>query len=402
VKIAVVHNQPTGGARRALHGFGTELAKHNRVDVFTLTTADSTWLADDYATHVWRQPLVRHRPVRFGLYVNDWLDARDRRDLGIAYGAIAGAIDADDYDVALVDACRFSLVPPVLTVLRTPSVYYAHNGPAAFEAGAWGSAETTWAHMRNVWHEPFTRRAAEDLAAQQRANLRAATVVAANSHHTRERLHAAYGVDAIVSPPGILLPSERPSVRRLPYVLSVGEIEPRKGFAFLLGALSRIHRDKRPLLRVLANDANPVERAALEGRARADGTLLDIRINPPRPELEHFYAEASLFVYAARHEALGLAPLEAMAHGTPVVAVGEGGLLETVIDGVTGALVPRDPGAFACALQALLDDEVTRVRMGMAAHRHVAAHWSQEACAAVLEDVLAGAASMRTPARAPR
>jgi glycosyltransferase involved in cell wall biosynthesis len=184
--------------------------------------------------------------------------------------------------------------------------------------------------------------------------------------------------------------------------LSVGEIEPRKGFAFLLAALGRIHRDERPVLRVVANDANPVERAALEERARTDGTVLDIRIDPPRHELEHFYAEASVFVYAAYQEALGLAPLEAMAHGTPVVAVGEGGVSETVIDGVTGVLVPRDPGAFACALQALLDDDMTRVRMGLSGHGHVAAHWSQEACAAVLEDVLAGAASMRRPAKVQR
>jgi glycosyltransferase involved in cell wall biosynthesis len=55
-------------------------------------------------------------------------------------------------------------------------------------------------------------------------------------------------------------------------------------------------------------------------------------------------------------EDFGIAPLEAQACGRPVVALGRGGALETVVPGVTGVLVDGlDPRAFADALTATID-----------------------------------------------
>ena len=47
MRIAVYHNQPPGGARRALHGFCSVLAARHRIDVFTPTTADRSMPVDD-------------------------------------------------------------------------------------------------------------------------------------------------------------------------------------------------------------------------------------------------------------------------------------------------------------------------------------------------------------------
>ena len=58
-------------------------------------------------------------------------------------------------------------------------------------------------------------------------------------------------------------------------------------------------------------------------------------------ELADLYGAARLLIAAAIHEPFGLTPLEAMATGTPVVAVADGGYVETVRPGVNGALVPR-------------------------------------------------------------
>ena len=168
MRIAVVHNQPSGGARRALHGFGAQWRPRHSIDVYTLETADETWLDDaEIADAAYRSPFRPRRPIRLGLYLNDVARGRDLRDLERVYGDIARRIDGGAYDVVLVDVCQFTLVPPVLSTLATPSVAYVHNGPARLEAGTWASARTPWARLRSGWHAPLERAYDRRLAALQ-------------------------------------------------------------------------------------------------------------------------------------------------------------------------------------------------------------------------------------------
>jgi glycosyltransferase involved in cell wall biosynthesis len=74
---------------------------------------------------------------------------------------------------------------------------------------------------------------------------------------------------------------------------------------------------------------------------------------------------ADLVLCTPWYEPFGLVPLEAMACGVPVVGSAVGGLLDTVVPGVTGALVPpRDPAALAVAVRQLLADPALRARYG--------------------------------------
>jgi glycosyltransferase involved in cell wall biosynthesis len=71
-----------------------------------------------------------------------------------------------------------------------------------------------------------------------------------------------------------------------------------------------------------------------------------------------------------------------MACGVPVVASAVGGLVDTVIDGVTGIHVaPRDPAAIAAALRGLLDDELRRHAFGCAGARRARRRYRWEAVA---------------------
>jgi glycosyltransferase involved in cell wall biosynthesis len=399
MRIAVFHNQPSGGARRAMHGFATELGRSHTIDVYTLTSADNSFLRDQaVANRVVREQYAPRRPVRFGLYLNDIRRARDLRDLVTLNARIAARIDAAGYDVALVDVCRYTLVPPILSALQTPAVYYAHDPPARAEREQWQPTRTRWARMRDGWHKPFEDRHAQHLEALQRRSVKAAAAVAANSRHTAAGFQDAFDVEAVVCPPGVTLPADAAAMVRGVGVLSVGEVEPHKGYPFLVDALARLDPNARPTLRIVANRANPVERARLEQRAARAGVTLEIEIGVPEDRLRSAYTEAAVFVFAAHDEPLGLAPLEAMARATPVVAVGEGGVHETVVDGVTGYLTRRDADSFAARLGPLLRDEDELRRLGTNAREHVARHWSWSARAAALEEVLVDVAD-RAPAR---
>ena len=84
-------------------------------------------------------------------------------------------------------------------------------------------------------------------------------------------------------------------------------------------------------------------------------------------DLPPLYRSADAVVCVPWYEPFGIVPLEAMACGVPVVAAAVGGLTDTVVDGVTGVLVPpRRPDALAGALTALLADPPGRVEMGIA------------------------------------
>jgi glycosyltransferase involved in cell wall biosynthesis len=87
-------------------------------------------------------------------------------------------------------------------------------------------------------------------------------------------------------------------------------------------------------------------------------------------------AKADIFVTPSVSEGLGVAVLEAMAMGRPVVATATGGLPEAVLDGETGLLVPPgEPAALAEALVSLLRDPTRARRMGEAGRERALAHF---------------------------
>jgi glycosyltransferase involved in cell wall biosynthesis len=81
---------------------------------------------------------------------------------------------------------------------------------------------------------------------------------------------------------------------------------------------------------------------------------------------------ADLVACVPWYEPFGIVPLEAMACGVPVVATRVGGLIDTVVEDVTGVLVPpRQPGTLRAAMAALLADPVRRSFLGSAGRDRV-------------------------------
>ncbi|SDJ18191.1 hypothetical protein SAMN05444695_11844 [Rhodococcus triatomae] len=97
----------------------------------------------------------------------------------------------------------------------------------------------------------------------------------------------------------------------------------------------------------------------------------------PHEDMPALYRSADAVVCAPWYEPFGTAPLEAMACGTPVVAAAVGSLRETVVDGITGRLVPpRNPKRLADATRQLIEDESARSGFGLAGRDRVRARYS--------------------------
>src|SRR5205823_1385126 len=114
------------------------------------------------------------------------------------------------------------------------------------------------------------------------------------------------------------------------------------------------------------------EATRLLALAHARGVADRVQLRGPvaPDQLPALYRSADVVVCVPWYEPFGLVALEAMACGVPVVAAAVGGLVDTVIEGVTGLHVPpRNPAAIASALRALLAQPARRAALGEAGAR---------------------------------
>ena len=176
--------------------------------------------------------------------------------------------------------------------------------------------------------------------------------------------------------PRSLEPSRRPQATRgaeglaqdEQLLLCLASLVPRKGVDVLLRALARLA--ERPALWIAGDGP---ERSGLEKLSQQLGVASRVRFLGARSDAADLLAACDVFVLPSRLEGLGVAALEAMAAGRPVVASKVGGLAESVIEGRTGLLVPPDdPVALAGALQRLLEDGELRRELGAAGPDRVA------------------------------
>jgi glycosyltransferase involved in cell wall biosynthesis len=138
-------------------------------------------------------------------------------------------------------------------------------------------------------------------------------------------------------------------------IASVAQLIPRKGHETLLRAFARLAlRDSA--LHLICFGRGPLERT-LKRRIDSLGLVGRVWLAGFRGDLAELLPGCAVLVHPAGREGLGVAVLEGLAAGVPVVAARAGGIPDVIEDGVTGLLVaPRDDAAFAAAIERVLSD----------------------------------------------
>jgi glycosyltransferase involved in cell wall biosynthesis len=390
MRIAVFHNLPSGGAlkllsqsARLLYERGHELA------LFTFSSAErefAPWPLDGDML-VW--PLDLHGRGLFSRYA-------------AATAVLADRIKDWKPDVVWVEKCRLFGHPPIVNALKArgmKTILHTHEPlriqvnerkapivspglPRLENDGRSGSiplyadgpAESAFSSLLGkLARLPAHLR----VRAGDRAAIAAADVVLTSSQFTQEWLRRCYGVKPGLLAPGIdthfLAPN--PDVPRENRVVTVGRLGPMKGYPFLVQVLARMPLAERPAWDIVCDDVDAAYREKFEATAKALGVQFTLHRRVGEEGLREIYRRSRAALCASRNEPFGLVPPEAMACGTPVVAVFTGGFGETVLHRQTGYLLSTDPIEWADKIRGLMRDDGMVTRMGAIGRQRVEQHW---------------------------
>jgi D-inositol-3-phosphate glycosyltransferase len=371
--LAALGGRDTGGMNVYIDRLARELARRGvGADVYTRSA--------DPSTPALVEPVPGYRVVSLAVGPPAPVS---REELWRLLPEFADAVDAH----ALVTGAPYD----------TLHSHYWLSGLAARRlALRWG---TPWAHMSHTLavlkdaHRAPGQDPESPLRVRSEAEvLSAVDAVIASNEVERAELLSRYALPSdrvYVAPCGVDLglfhPGDRRDARaRLGLraddrvALYVGRIEPLKGLDTLLAATARLaERIARLRVLIVGGASSPDEATERElRRLRALASRLGVeavvefRGPVPQDELADVYRAADVSVTPSHYESFGMAALESLACGTPVVASRIGGLQSTIRDGENGLLIPvGDVSGFAAAIEAVLCRPELRARLSAEAAR---------------------------------
>jgi len=387
MRIAVWHNLPYGGAKRALFEHLKALKEEgNFVEI---------WTTDFHID----QPLDlqlfgKQHVISMGLGAEN-LHSRYKNPMSIietrktidklkeVQKYAADQINSLGFDVAFVNSCSVSYMPFISEFLSIPSILYLGEPYRwLYEA----SPENIWQagnfHKFQLGARWFDYKITYSKRLQVRQEINAAkryAKVLVNSFYSKESVMRAYGIEPEVCKLGVdteLFNNTRYEEKEN-YVVGMGVLYAPKGTERAIYLVGKIRADIRPKLYWIANGVDGEYLKHVTLLAIEKGVDFEVLVNISQSNLVERLAKAKFMLYTPRLEPLGLAPLEANACGTFVIGIAEGGVRETIIHQRNGFLIDSiHDKKFPEYAETLLTDKELSVRLGSQARDFVIENWS--------------------------
>lgn len=348
MRIAIIHELPPGGARRAVNEISLRLKKRHIVDLF---------LIDENSN---RKEFKYFNRVNFFKFIpmswkgKNWIvriykDSLELVWLFLLHRKISSKINSGKYDIAFVHGSKYTEAPFLLRLLQIPSFFYCHNP-----------------HNRKVYELIFSnndldivRKKYEKINLFVRKiidvkNIKRATYIISNSVYTQLNVYKTYGIASEVYYLGVddsffTIKEDKKDID----ILFIGSYHPVDGYQYLEQALKNMKIKLKTKV------------VAIE-----DGWI------DQEKEIRDLYQRSKIFVALAENEPFGLSVLEAMACGIPVIAFDEGGYKETVMHNKTGYLISKNPEELAEKITFLLSHPSLLSKMGKESRKIIEKNWS--------------------------
>ncbi len=412
LKIAVWHNLPSGGGKRALwqHVVGLQRRGHY-LESWCPVSAATGYLPFSQICREHALPLVTPKRIRFLNSAADFLLIKARIEAMRAHSrACAEQIHAGGFDVLLANSCASFAMPAVGRYVEMPKAVYLQEPyrrfyealPESFWAAPLPEKFQSVTSLRRLTATTLRLQAARVQMREEIENAKHFDRVLVNSFFSRESLLRAYGVESEVCYLGIdtdlFHPTHEPVEN---YVISLGAVHFHKGADRAIRGLAVIPPARRPKLVWVGNDAGTSYVAEMKALAKQLGVEFEVKVMVTDAELVSLLSRATALLYASRLEPFGLAPLEANACGTPVIAIAEGGVRESIAPGENGWLVAdARPETIAAAVQKLMAQPALAVELRARCRNTVVARWGMDAAAERLEKALLATVNGHRPATA--
>jgi len=336
-KVALVHDFLTGigGAENVL---GTIADMYKNSDIFTLIS-DKKILS--YQEFDW----IRKRRVfpTFLQFFPKTLKNRKKWLLPFMPTAIE-TLDFREYDLVISSSGAFS--KGIIVKSKTLHICYMHS-PLRY---VWD-----WSHQyleeNRFRGKPkiFTRLFLSYLRLWDRSAAMRPDYLIANSKYTQARIRKYYRRESRVIYPPVKVQDFKTTKENQGYFLTVGRLSAYKRIDKIIEAF-----EKLDLPLVIVGDGK--ERRKLEKKIEGSRKIR-ILGEIDRKKLIKLYENCRAFVFACEDD-FGIAPVEAMSAGKPVIALKEGGVKETVLEGVTGEFFNEtEPEIIADGVQKFIKNE---------------------------------------------
>lgn len=418
MRVAVWHNLPSGGGKRALfyHVRGLVERGHT-VESWCPPTADQSYLPLDELVPEHIVSLKAQEPIGAsrvaGLLALYRGPTEAIRALDEHCRQCAEEINRGAFDILFANTCMFLQVASIGRYVRMPKVLYLQEPNRPFyEAlprlrwiGSSPNGKSWWRpiSIKRKILDWINLEALRLQAREELTNAQGYDAILANSLFSRESIARAYGLSAEVCYLGVDSSLFRPlGKEREHFVVGVGAFLSSKGIELAIRSVSLLGSPRPPLVWI-ANFGEQNYIDEMKSLAQALQVDFQVRMRVSDGELVDILNRAALMIYTSRLEPFGFAPLEAGACATPVVALAEGGVRETVKDGLNGLLVRDEPKCVAEAMERLLTDPERARLYGEQGLDYVRREWGLERSIEQLENCLfkyAGAGTARMPALA--
>ncbi len=360
MNIAVFHELNKGGARRAVNEFSSYLKKKNIVDLYFIDDKRNIKEEKNF-NKVFFYKFIPKKWSGKNWKLKLYKDSIELVKLYILHKKIAKKINSKGYDLVFIHGSKFTQAPFLLRLVKQKKVYYCQEPlRIAYE----NILDTTknLDLVRKIY-ERLNRLIRKKI---DKSNALKADVILANSKYTKKFIYNAFKANAKVCYMGVDTKKFYPqNCKKTSDILFIGAYEFVDGYDLLKNALKLFN--KKPIVKVLASEIKWIDNDN---------------------DLRKLYSSSKIALCLAHNEPFGLIPLEAMACGTPVIAINEGGYKESVVNNVSGFLIKRDPSVLKEKIDGLLTNDDLLRKMKLNTRKYISDNWTWEERSKFLEKTL--------------